>query len=1459
MCSRNFLSSVVRLFVLVIYFLVLFDTFAYCKAKTSLEAVPQKLVKKPAHLSQSVIPSKPAIDASQPGGTSFLEVEVLIGKQFTLEYLTGLPYAPESKPRVLGKPRRVILQLPAEQVEMLINKGANVRKLRNFVLVEGTKTNLKTDPDTVTPKATGSCAGQNNNMVYIPDYPYGWVYSEIPISCAPAGSTVISIDVHFEIYHTYPSDLVIDLTDEDLVNGCEIHLFENEYDSSYFTRTFTGLSVCNGRPVNQSWRLWAYDTAYEDEGYIDNWWIRVYYETGGCTPPVHDDCGNAIAVSAGIPYAGSSLCATGTDVTSCGQNDTADVWHSFTPATTGQYTVSLCGSSFDTTLAVFNECWVDELACNDNSSACGAGSSQSEIEVALNAGHQYLIRVSGVNGATGNYQLTVTPDETQPPDGITTCRAVVCGIADYQYIGDLTWCDDDAIDVRNALLAAGNWSSANITLLTNSAATKAAIRTAIQNMASASDSDDLCLFFFSGHGTTVNDQPPYDETDGYDELLAVYDSDTHVNQYISDDELGSWFDALPTNKYVILLDACHSGGQIKGAGTVKGFGSIVPQKGDGFAADLVPQIGIKDLDDNGRGVVITACDDDETSQESSLLENGIFTYCLVKGMGGPADSDSDGRISAEECYIYTGPCALTYYSGQHAQIYDAYTGELDFLGQETEPEYCSPTGTCGFEHVRDVQVGSINNTGTSCGTNGYTDYTSLSTNMQVGNSYPISINTGSPYPEDQLGIWVDWNQDKDFDDASETITVSGTPASGLYSATIIPPAGALTGNTRMRIRVIWNVSPNPCGYFQWSEAEDYTINLTAPQVPVTISGYVRNASGTPIEDVYVSASTGQNDTTDSAGFYELTAMSPWSVTVTPSKAEWVFTPSSKLYTNVTTNQTNQNYTGKYSYCGGTGTAEDTYLICTAEQMNRIGLDANDWNKHFKLVADIDLGGFTGNSFNIIGTNITPFLGVFDGDGYKIHNFTYQSQDAGPVGIFGVAGREEPLPGQPDIQAEIKNVGLISPVVSGDHGGTLVASFERGILSNCYATDVSVSMSGRAGGLIGARIEGSAFDCHVTGQISGGDYTGGLAGSWWGAMSRCSASCEISGNNKCGGLFGQGTGGDVNQCYANCIISGAADVGGLIGSAGWGSVQDSYAVGAVSGTNRTGGLIGDIYENPVYKCYAASEVNGFGSRGGLIGNSTDSAVSASFWDTDVSALSGSAGGTGKTTAQMQTLSTFIDAWWDFINETANGTEDIWYLTPKHYPRFAWEGIPPQVVSWQIGAIHSSVGDIWCEITSGYVEPRNYGVKELYVCFDMEMDTSITEFSDIISIEGVNGGAQSVSGWTEWWDDNCLVISLDEPLPDEDTYAITITSNVKSASGVPIDESSICITALKGDANGDRSVIAGDLLFIRGPVLVNPPVDSSNARFDINCDGAITPGDLLAARLYVLTGNKAPSCP
>jgi inhibitor of cysteine peptidase len=69
---------------------------------------------------------------------------------------------------------------------------------------------------------------------------------------------------------------------------------------------------------------------------------------------------------------------------------------------------------------------------------------------------------------------------------------------------------------------------------------------------------------------------------------------------------------------------------------------------------------------------------------------------------------------------------------------------------------------------------------------------------------------------------------------------------------------------------------------------------------------------------------------------------------------------------------------------------------------------------------------------------------------------------------------------------------------------------------------------------------------------------------------------------------------------------------------------------------------------------------------------------SFWDMETSGQTASDGGTGLATAEMQTTSTFLDAGWDFVDETENGTDDIWKIAEGlDYPRLWWEPYDGQV--------------------------------------------------------------------------------------------------------------------------------------------------------------------------------------
>jgi hypothetical protein len=119
-------------------------------------------------------------------------------------------------------------------------------------------------------------------------------------------------------------------------------------------------------------------------------------------------------------------------------------------------------------------------------------------------------------------------------------------------------------------------------------------------------------------------------------------------------------------------------------------------------------------------------------------------------------------------------------------------------------------------------------------------------------------------------------------------------------------------------------------------------------------------------------------------------------------------------------------------------------------------------------------------------------------------------------------------------------------------------------------------------------------------------------------------------------------------------------------------MNCYAIGSVKGAEYVAGLTG-LNDNPINSCYSSCIVTGQQKTGGLVGDiNYRGEVTNSFWDVEISRQIISAGGIGKITAEMQTAATFLDAGWDFVGETANGTEDIWWINEgQDYPRLWWE--------------------------------------------------------------------------------------------------------------------------------------------------------------------------------------------
>ena len=362
------------------------------------------------------------------------------------------------------------------------------------------------------------------------------------------------------------------------------------------------------------------------------------------------------------------------------------------------------------------------------------------------------------------------------------------------------------------------------------------------------------------------------------------------------------------------------------------------------------------------------------------------------------------------------------------------------------------------------------------------------------------------------------------------------------------------------------------------------------------------------------------------------------------------------------------------YGGGSGTTADPYLIYTAEHLSALGASVEDWNAHFRLMADVDLGSYPPDSLDIIGRydESEPFTGTFDGNGHTIANFRYAGPETNGAGLFGYVTRDT---------AEIANLTLASPSVDGGAGescGSLVGYLGRGTIRDCRVAGAVVAGGRNVGALVGYNWAATMAGCSAAGRVAGSQNVGGLlGGNRSGTVSECCAAVAVSGQDDVGGLVGDTSGGAILRCYAAGTVSGSgADIGGLVADNA-GILRDCYCTAGVEAgpyTVSVGGLVGENTGGAtIDNCYATGRVvAGTGARevGGLVGRN-GGAVSHCFWDTQATGQTTSADGAGKTSAEMQMPETFLDADWDFVDETENGADDVWHLLEPDYPRLTWE--------------------------------------------------------------------------------------------------------------------------------------------------------------------------------------------
>jgi len=156
--------------------------------------------------------------------------------------------------------------------------------------------------------------------------------------------------------------------------------------------------------------LTAADADIDGSGFVDlgdlailaQFWLQY-------APAANDDCGNAIALSLGVPVEGNNYGATGGSMDECSLgNDIKDVWYSFTAPSSNWYRILVSmddPDEFDSALSIWDACDGEHLECQENY-------GDEEIQWYINQDETIYIRVAGYEGPfpdEGEFTIVVEP------------------------------------------------------------------------------------------------------------------------------------------------------------------------------------------------------------------------------------------------------------------------------------------------------------------------------------------------------------------------------------------------------------------------------------------------------------------------------------------------------------------------------------------------------------------------------------------------------------------------------------------------------------------------------------------------------------------------------------------------------------------------------------------------------------------------------------------------------------------------------------------------------------------------------------------------------------------------------------------------------------------------------------------------------------------------------------------
>jgi hypothetical protein len=197
----------------------------------------------------------------------------------------------------------------------------------------------------------------------------------------------------------------------------------------------------------------------------------------------------------------------------------------------------------------------------------------------------------------------------------------------------------------------------------------------------------------------------------------------------------------------------------------------------------------------------------------------------------------DFRVQANQM-AFTGAGGASP-SGAHTKP----ASDLNPAGNRPIQLYCIPQYTnsgCANVYIANVQLNNLNRSSMCNGMpNNYEYIAPLgvgnTTTLDKGATYSMTVLVQNPFNNNAVGVWFDFNNDNDFDDAGEFFT-DGLVIPGAHTFNITVPVVGATGYVRMRVRTNWNAaitSTQSCSTLTEGETEDYYVNIT-PATPRTL-------------------------------------------------------------------------------------------------------------------------------------------------------------------------------------------------------------------------------------------------------------------------------------------------------------------------------------------------------------------------------------------------------------------------------------------------------------------------------------------------------------------------------------------------------------------------------------------------------------------------------------------------